>query len=215
MDELKYHYSNPKFEGKPWIVDHKPKKKKKKRKQHKRKHKHRRAFFIHPYELRCRKYLRDFWDLFNTGKLDRLRLVCMAANPGWCRVDEGLRLRLRKDFSKRYTQYLVGISEECAICGSRRWTEKHHIIPLAFGGINDNLNLMGICIPCHDEIHPWMKGKPRPCKHSGEDDREPEEPERKQEEPEEQAWNLGKYYSSGYCIEDVEQEERDRYGPTF
>ena len=81
----------------------------------------------------------------------------MAANPGWPRVDNALRLRLRKEFSKRYAQYLVGISDECAICSGRRWTEKHHIIPLSHGGINDNVNLMGICVPCHDEIHPWMK----------------------------------------------------------
>jgi len=154
LESLKYHYSNPKFEGKPWLVDQKPKPKKSKRKRSK---KRRRRAFIHPYEERCRSYLKDFWEIFNAGKLDRMRLVQMASNPGWSRVDNGLRLRLRKDFSKRYTQYLVGIAEECAICSGRRWTEKHHIIPLAFGGINDNLNLMGICMECHNEIHPWMK----------------------------------------------------------
>lgn len=109
-------------------------------------------------EKRCRAYLKDFWDIFNTGKVDKMRLLQIAANPGWSRIDNAFRLRLRKAFSRQYTQYLVGISEECAICCGRKWIEKHHIVPLAYGGINDNLNLLGICMPCHDEIHPWMKG---------------------------------------------------------
>jgi hypothetical protein len=151
---LLYHWTNPKFKGKPWPAGKQPKKKKARKR--KRSHFHK-VTFIHPYESRCRAYLKDFWDVFNSGVLSRSNLVRMASHPGWARIDKGLLKRLRKDFKKQYWQYLQGIDPECAICGARRWVEKHHIVPLCFGGINDNLNLMGICLICHNEIHPWMK----------------------------------------------------------
>jgi hypothetical protein len=151
---LLYHWSNPKFKGKPWPAEKQPKKKK--NRKHKRRN-HAKNRFIHPYESRCRSYLKDFWDIFNSGKLNRMNLVHMASDPGWARIDKGLLRRLRKDFNKQRWQYLEGIGPECAICCADRWIEKHHVIPLCFGGINDNLNLMGICLNCHNEIHPWMK----------------------------------------------------------
>lgn len=108
---------------------------------------------------RCQKYLVAFWTAFNESKsgFERMDLLKEAANPPWQRISPSLLLSLRRQFRRRYTQYLVGISEECAICSGQKWREKHHIVPLSYGGINDNANLLGICMGCHDEIHPWMK----------------------------------------------------------
>jgi hypothetical protein len=141
--------------GKPWVGNSPirpiglPKKKKRK---------NRRAKLQNYNEARCREYLRKFWIDFNRTEDgdERLQLLSMAANPPWARVTKELRLKLRRQFQIRYKTLLDAIGEECGVCPNE-WREKHHIVPLAYGGINEDINLLAICLECHDAIHPWMR----------------------------------------------------------
>ena len=92
-------------------------------------------------------------------------------------------------------------------------------------------DLQHICIQCHMEAHPkksweilvWESQRQAriaaACGEEVEIETEEEqirleehEEEQRQAQPaiEEPAWNLGHYTASGYCLEDVEQEEMDR-----
>jgi len=108
---------------------------------------------------RCRAYLAHFWPRFELagGDLNRLELLRRAAHiPGWPRVSHDLNKRLRHEFRRKAHRLLSVPIEKCATCEAVP-REKHHIVPLCFGGINEDVNLVLICIGCHDFIHPWMK----------------------------------------------------------
>lgn len=40
----------------------------------------------------------------------------------------------------------------CAFCGNKDNLEEHHMIPLSFGGDNNDLNLVFLCKKCHKEV---------------------------------------------------------------
>lgn len=161
-DGLKFHYSNPKFAGKPWAVDRPKKKQQKKKTKHRRKRERLELSDI-PNVDKYRDLINRFWNNFeglpNTQmRLDYLRSV---SNPGWPRVSEEVRLKLRKQFAKRYRMLLVNIDDQCGVCGDGVWHEKHHVIPLSYGGMNESLNLIAICESCHNKIHPWLEAGDR------------------------------------------------------
>lgn len=54
---------------------------------------------------------------------------------------------------KRFTGF-----KYCFVC-TKRPEVRHHIIWLKNGGRNHKKNIMGLCRPCHAEIHPWLKNK--------------------------------------------------------
>lgn len=45
----------------------------------------------------------------------------------------------------------------CICCG-KSGSHRHHIIQLQHGGKNDKNNVVPICVKCHSDIHPWMRG---------------------------------------------------------
>jgi HNH endonuclease len=161
MEEgLKYHYSNPKFDGLPWAVDRKNRKawgSKKTKKQRGRRRQGRK--YGNPHAKECQERLLGFWKKFETlpNSAMRLDLLRRMSRPPWRRVSDELRKRLRRQFAVKYRSLLANIDDWCGVCGDGVWKEKHHIIPLSHGGINEDLNLIAICQKCHDEIHPWMK----------------------------------------------------------
>lgn len=164
---LKFHYSNPKFAGKPWPADAQPKTKPKKRgrwKNHKKNKKPQKKP-VNLNETKCKERLDLFW--YHWDKLHDSFARCTALRnmtvQKWGRVDNSLRLSLRKEFRKRWYKLLANIDPQCGVCGNMPWREKHHIIPLYLGGINENINLIAICQDCHDEIHPWMKTQVAGC----------------------------------------------------
>lgn len=110
---------------------------------------------------RCAKYLKEFWPRFQgcKDKQDRMFLLKEASGLGWW-VDKGLRLKLRAEYRKQGFRLLAFEIETCGICEMRPPEEKHHVVMLAYGGINANVNLLAICMDCHDEIHPWLKEEP-------------------------------------------------------
>lgn len=108
---------------------------------------------------RTAEFLPQFWERFNSANSafgKRVALIS-ASNPGWPRVSQRLRDKLRLKYFRKYNSLLDGIDIECGCCGSQKWREKHHIVPLAYGGTNTNENLLAICEECHNSIHPWMK----------------------------------------------------------
>ena len=139
---LKFHWTNPKFAGKPWAIEESRKKKKKSKKRNrKEKHRlkqHRRAVQqdVHLIVEYRRRAIEEFWTTFNGCKTthDRLLLLRRFANPPWKRIDNNLRLLMRKKFGRSWSKLLTGIGPECGSCEVNRWTEKHHIVPLAYGG---------------------------------------------------------------------------------
>jgi 5-methylcytosine-specific restriction endonuclease McrA len=152
---------NPKFAGKPWMIEGKNANSwgsKKAKKARRRKRKIARKY-DNPHAKEVRELLPLFWKKFealpNTAM--RLELLQRTSRPHWRRVSDDLRKRLRRQFAAKYPFLLANIDEYCGACGDGVWKEKHHIIPLSHGGINEDLNLIAICKKCHDEIHPWMK----------------------------------------------------------
>lgn len=108
---------------------------------------------------RCAEYLESFWPKFSAAcPKERLALLKVAANPPWSRVSDSMRQSIRDSYSAKRWKYLNFPIEECGCCGEERATEKHHIIPVAFGGINSDFNLIKIGNRCHEEIHPWLRG---------------------------------------------------------
>ena len=159
METVKHIYSNPKFKGLPWAIDETRKKKSKAKKEWNRRRKEDRRTLVNPHAGKCNGVLERFWMQFDGLPNTSMRLGYLRemSSPGWPRVDKKLRERLRREYAKKYRFLLVNIDEQCGICGNGPWKEKHHIIPLSFGGINEDLNLIAICVECHNEIHPWMK----------------------------------------------------------
>lgn len=43
----------------------------------------------------------------------------------------------------------------CFVCGNPAHV-RHHIVQLQNGGINSKKNLVSLCNPCHEQIHPWL-----------------------------------------------------------
>jgi len=108
---------------------------------------------------RCRNYLKEFWPQFSicSTKAERMELIKRAVKLNWW-VSEGLRMKLRRQYLKFCKGLLRVPIETCGICESARPRERHHIVMIAYGGLNVDENLLAICTGCHDEIHPWMRG---------------------------------------------------------
>jgi len=112
-------------------------------------------------EVLCLTYLKVFWPRFSAAVSDSERLGLLKAaakDPGWERVSEDLRKYLRQKFTKMGFRLLDVPVDKCGVCDNPP-KEKHHIVPLYFGGINANDNLIMICCECHNAIHPWMVRK--------------------------------------------------------
>src|SRR2546423_4445618 len=138
--ELKFHYSNPKFVGLPWGIDLQRKANQKTKRKH---HRHRKAKrkLHNPHAQECRARLDIFWKEFSAlpNTAMRLEYLRRASRPPWKRVSDEIRKRLRRQFAAKYPFLLTSIDEYCGACGDGVWKEKHHIIPLSHGGINEDL----------------------------------------------------------------------------
>ena len=50
------------------------------------------------------------------------------------------------------------IGNICKICQEKESLDRHHIIPIANGGVSIKENIIGICRKCHSEIHHFEVG---------------------------------------------------------
>lgn len=143
-----------------WEKNAKLKRLKKKIRKFRRKEKEKQRAERQMAAERCNRFLTGFWEFFNQAQEgERIIFLKDAAHPGWPRISFDLRVKLRKEFA-HLSRHLLNIPDTHCICCDRAWVEKHHIVPLAYGGINEEINLVLICVGCHDEIHPWMKESP-------------------------------------------------------
>src|SRR3974390_939617 len=101
-----------------------------------------------------------------------------------------------------------GICEEC------REFPAVHMHHLTYRRLDNERaeDLLHLCVYCHASHHPDKATKIMAWEflRSGVLPHREESSFEGTEQPEESAWNLGRYRASGYCIEDVEQEELKR-----
>ncbi len=104
----------------------------------------------------------------------------------------------------------------CECCGEHEAVHVHHLT-YERAGRELPEDLQHVCIVCHCAAHPykateiWLwefARRSRIQNTIGTCQRE-RELEQEYDHP---AWNLGLYAASGYCLEDVEEEERERAG---
>lgn len=109
-------------------------------------------------KTRCEEYLKAFWFKYPRAASteERILLLSQAANPPWERISPELLKSLRARYVRRSWKFLDAEILECGACVSAKADVKHHIVPIAFGGINSDINLLKICDGCHRLIHPWM-----------------------------------------------------------
>lgn len=74
----------------------------------------------------------------------------------YCRDFDMTRLtrtnRNRVNLMRRREKYPIKHIRMCAFCGAKDNLEEHHMIPLSFGGDNNDLNLVFLCKACHKEV---------------------------------------------------------------
>jgi HNH endonuclease len=107
---------------------------------------------------RCVIYLRRFWTRWDAPDANRPALLLEAASPDWEQIDWKSREQARRAFEANYGDLLPEIDENdsCGLCQRDNWAIKHHIVPLEWGGINADDNLIPLCHACHTFVHPWM-----------------------------------------------------------
>lgn len=107
-----------------------------------------------------------FWHLIGEfhGLIDkadnaerRLELLQRWADIKLCGKIRGKRLRMaRTEFGKIAWKILPNVSQRpCLVC-LQPADQRHHVIQLQHGGLNVAANIVPICEPCHEWVHPWM-----------------------------------------------------------
>jgi|SRR6266576_2130047 len=125
----------------------------------------------------------------------------------------------------------------CECCGEHEAVHVHHLT-YERAGRELPEDLQHVCIVCHCAAHPykateiWLwefarrsriqntigtceQETDEECREMERDKHEEQARQREREleqEYDHPAWNLGLYAASGYCLEDVEEEERERAG---
>jgi len=108
------------------------------------------------HHARTLLYLRRFWPRWTAPNANRYSLLLEAASPDWEPIDWRLMVEARAVFEGNYAELLADVGDRCQLCGNDRWSAKHHIVPLEYGGINADNNMIALCHVCHAAIHPWM-----------------------------------------------------------
>lgn len=66
------------------------------------------------------------------------------------------RIKVRRGKFNKHKHKKLDLAGNCVVCGASA-DVRHHIIQLQKGGTNGPQNLVLLCDPCHEEIHPWLK----------------------------------------------------------
>lgn len=103
--------------------------------------------------------LRDFFQLTKREKIaDLRRYASMRLKPIVSAQSKFFKTNAerREVFDKRKRKFFKAWPV-CAVCWSARTRHIHHIIALANNGANGEKNLLGLCVQCHQKIHPWLR----------------------------------------------------------
>lgn len=63
--------------------------------------------------------------------------------------------RMRKEYTSPKLQGEIKkeLGDTCVNCGSTRYIEYHHIVPIVYGGTNNLSNIVPLCADCHAKAH--------------------------------------------------------------
>jgi hypothetical protein len=120
------------------------------------------------HSLQAHKYLlKQFWDVYGNHQNGNLTSRKAPSPKGREAVLNALvdlgKVRLlynsthdRNNFEKRKkTVKAFNNFKKCFACKEPA-SVRHHIIWLKNGGRNQKNNIVGLCHPCHKEIHHWL-----------------------------------------------------------
>jgi hypothetical protein len=110
------------------------------------------------YRIR-NKILRQFLQYFATLRKPRKKLAALREIAEMeFRFTEKDRLKERRALFDKHKDWKLPLepNTKCIVCNNTAQL-RHHIVQLRNGGTNGHLNLIPLCVPCHEEIHPWMK----------------------------------------------------------
>ena len=84
--------------------------------------------------------------------------ICMSFAPEVAeyrksRKTETQEKKQRNALFKGVTSGEIRKYDFCATCGSKKYVELHHIIPVSVGGTDDYFNLISLCHDCHMKLH--------------------------------------------------------------
>lgn len=63
----------------------------------------------------------------------------------------------RLEIMKKRRERMIPSKMQCAKCGATDNLELHHMIPLSFGGTNDDANLVYLCNDCHSVVTAYQR----------------------------------------------------------
>ncbi len=105
--------------------------------------------------------LANFWLMVRNGA-DRPALLQIYTKVVMARPANWNRAAIRREHEQHgHNAILTLDARRCFACDD---TQKnlyfHHIIEIQNGGSNHTRNLVPICFPCHQALHPWLTEEP-------------------------------------------------------
>lgn len=112
----------------------------------------------HSYQVRIR--LEEFWKRAEQARtrLGRLNLLRQMASVvlGPDPYQPINPKRMRRHFEKMKARGRYRLKGWCWVCQKETPDHRHHIIPIGHGGRNRQLNIVNVCICCHEAIHGFV-----------------------------------------------------------
>ena len=101
-------------------------------------------------------YILDFWILLHENNVAGIRMIELLREMLLFRVYHsgiGCDERTRRRRERRRTKcFDTASGKRCAACGDSA-EERHHIIPIHYGGWTSSENIIHLCSDCHREVH--------------------------------------------------------------
>ena len=102
-----------------------------------------------------------FW-LMERQDAPRFELLEQLSTVVIQRPDDWDRAAIRREHERNVSAELFKRydTSACFSCRVSRRVYFHHVIEVQNGGSNTWRNLVPICFPCHQVLHPWLKVEP-------------------------------------------------------
>lgn len=99
-----------------------------------------------------------FWTVANRT-YERLSLLLHLTRVVLKRPHDWDFARVRREHEQRGDHVRVA-RDRCFACEFQGQLYLHHVIEVQNGGSNTPRNLVPLCFPCHQFLHPWLKDEP-------------------------------------------------------
>ena len=101
------------------------------------------------------RYLEPFWLKFKRSNCEGRIFLLKKMSEILIKKRNSRKIGARRSrFDKNKHWYFN--RKLCQVCYQSA-RARHHILLIKNGGGNHNMNLIGLCQPCHKAIHPWIK----------------------------------------------------------